>query len=36
MIANNNAILWAGATPVLVDVDETLCTSLKSLKKLKI
>ena len=35
MIATINAILWAGATPVLVDVDETLCMSLKSLKKLK-
>lgn len=35
MIATINAILWAGATPVLVDVDETLCMSLNSLKKLK-
>ena len=35
MIATINAIIWAGAIPVLVDVDETLCMSLKSLKKLK-
>ena len=35
MIATINAIIWAGATPVLVDVDETLCMSLKSLKKIK-
>jgi perosamine synthetase len=35
MIATINAIIWAGAIPVLVDVDETLCMSLESLKKLK-
>ena len=35
MIATINSIIWAGAIPVLVDVDETLCMSLKSLKKLK-
>ncbi len=35
MIATINAIIWAGATPVLVDVDETLCMSLENLKKLK-
>ena len=35
MIATINAIIWAGATPVLVDVDETLCMSLESLKKIK-
>ena len=35
MIATINAILWAGATPVLVDVDESLCMSLENLKKIK-
>lgn len=35
MIASINAILWTGATPVLVDVDESLCMSLDSLKKNK-
>tara|TARA_B100000579_G_scaffold435031_1_gene457317 strand:- start:906 stop:1976 length:1071 start_codon:yes stop_codon:yes gene_type:complete len=35
MIATINAILWAGATPVLVDVDKSLCMSLENLKKIK-
>ena len=33
MIATINAIIWAGAEPVIVDVDHTLCMSLDSLKK---
>ena len=33
MIATINAIIWAGAEPVIVDVDNTLCMSLDSLKK---
>lgn len=32
MIATINAVLWAGAEPILVDVDESLCMSLESLK----
>ncbi len=35
MIATVNAILWAGAIPVLVDVDETLCMSFENLIKIK-
>lgn len=38
MIATINAVLWAGAKPVLVDVDESLCMSpekLRSIKNLK-
>ena len=27
MIATINAVIWAGAKPVLVDVDEDLCMS---------
>ena len=34
MIATINAVLWAGATPVLIDVDETLSMSLESLKEI--
>ena len=33
MIATINAIIWAGAEPVIVDIDNTLCMSLDSLKK---
>lgn len=32
MIATINAIIWAGAEPVIVDVDDSLCMSLGSLK----
>ena len=35
MIASINAALWAKASPILVDVDETLCLSLEKLKKIK-
>ena len=35
MIATINAILWIGAEPVLVDVDEDLCMSINHFKKLK-
>lgn len=35
MIATINAVIWSGATPVLVDVDEKLCMSLEKLEKLK-
>ena len=34
MIATINAILWAGATPVIVDLDEHLCMSYESLKSI--
>lgn len=34
MIATINAILWTGAEPVLVDVDENLCMSFQNLKKI--
>ena len=32
MIATINAILWAGAEPVIIDLNERLCMSLKSLQ----
>jgi len=35
MIATVNAVLWAEATPVLIDVDESRCMSFESLKKTK-
>jgi len=35
MIATINAILWAKATPVIIDVDESLCMSLSQLIKVK-
>ena len=35
MIATINAIIWTGATPVLIDVDDDLCMSLDHLKKNK-
>ncbi len=35
MIATINAIIWAGAKPVLVDVDENLCMSYEKLKNTK-
>ncbi len=35
MIATINAIIWAKATPVLIDVDETLCMSYEKLSKEK-
>ena len=34
MIATINAVIWAGADPVLIDVDESLCMSFESLKKI--
>lgn len=34
MIATINAVIWAGATPVLVDTDENLCMSLNQLEKI--
>ena len=35
MVATINAIIWAGATPVLIDTDERLCMSLEHLQKIK-
>ena len=35
MIATINAILWTGAKPVIVDVDDNLCLSLEKLKTIK-
>ena len=35
MIATINAILWAGAEPVIIDLNERLCMSLKSLQTVK-
>tara|TARA_X000000368_G_scaffold340058_1_gene278212 strand:+ start:2539 stop:3612 length:1074 start_codon:yes stop_codon:yes gene_type:complete len=35
MIATVNAILWVGAEPVLIDVDEDFCMSINHLKKIK-
>jgi perosamine synthetase len=35
MIATINAIIWAGADPVIVDVNERLCMSLTSLQKVE-
>ena len=35
MIGTINAVIWAGAEPVLVDVDENFCMSLEKLKKVK-
>ena len=32
MIATINAILWAGAEPVIIDLNERLCMSIKSLQ----
>ena len=32
MIATINAVIWAGATPIIVDVNERLCMSIDSLK----
>ena len=34
MIATINAIIWAGAEPVIVDIDNSLCMSVESLKKI--
>lgn len=33
-VSTNHAILWAGLVPVLADVDDDLCISLESIKKL--
>ena len=35
MVATINAVVWAGAQPILVDVDESLCMSLNQLKKIE-
>ena len=35
MIATVNAVTWTGATPVLVDTDESLCMSIDHLDKVK-
>ena len=35
MVATINAVLWAGAEPILIDVDEFLCMSLKLLKTMQ-
>jgi len=35
MIATINAIMWIGAKPVLIDVDEELCMSFDHLQKIK-
>ena len=35
MIATINAIIWCGAKPVIVDVDESLCMSLESLERVE-
>lgn len=35
MIATINAVIWAGAEPVIVDVNSEFCLSLTSLKKIK-
>lgn len=35
MIATINSIIWTGASPVIVDIDESLCISLEKLKTLK-
>ena len=35
MVATINAILWAGHNPVIVDTDEDMCMSLKSLEKVE-
>lgn len=34
MIATINAIIWTGATPVLVDIDEDMCMSFESLSRI--
>ena len=34
MIATINAVLWANAEPILVDVDESLCMSYEKLLEL--
>jgi perosamine synthetase len=34
MIATINAIMWTGATPEIIDVDEELCMSFKQLSKI--
>lgn len=35
MIATINAVLWTGAEPILIDVDDNLCMSFKHLKTIK-
>mgnify|MGYP005735745383 FL=1 len=35
MVATINAILWAGAEPVIIDLNERLCMSLKSLQTIE-
>ena len=35
MVATINAILWAGADPVIIDLNERLCMSLESLQSVK-
>ena len=35
MVATINAVVWAGAQPILIDVDESLCMSLKQLKTIE-
>ena len=35
MIATINAVIWAGATPYIVDTDEYLCMDFEKLKKIK-
>ena len=35
MIATINAVIWAGAEPVIVDVDNNFCLSIEKLKDLK-
>lgn len=35
MIATINSVLWADATPVLVDVDEYLCMSFENLQRIR-
>jgi len=35
MVATINAVVWAGAQPILVDVDESLCMSLNKLENIE-
>ena len=35
MIATVNAVIWSGAEPILIDVDEKMCMSFEKLKKIK-
>ena len=35
MVATINAVLWTGAEPILVDVDESLCMSVKLLQEIQ-